>query len=72
MGSGLASAANTTMGSAPFGSCVPNCVFDGLAQLGQLGYETDQLWWDVFALIVFSSVFLALAYIVLLLVKKEK
>ena len=57
--------------------CVPlrsDCVFDGLAQLGQLGYgdSTADLWWDIFALVIYSIIFLSLAYIVLRLIKKEK
>jgi hypothetical protein len=51
-----------------------DCAFDGLAQLGQLGYgnTVSVLWWDVFALVLYSSIFLVLAYVVLRLIKKEK
>jgi ATP-binding cassette subfamily G (WHITE) protein 2 len=55
-------------------NCTTDCAFDGLAQLGQLGYgnTVSVLWWDVFALVLYSSIFLVLAYVVLRLIKKEK
>ena len=49
-----------------------NCTFDGLARLSQLGYEVGWLWYDILALVLYSILFLVIAYIVLLLIKKEK
>jgi hypothetical protein len=39
-----------------------------------LGYgnTTAMLWWDVFALVLYATIFLCLAYLVLRLIKKEK
>ena len=54
--------------------CRSECQFDGLAQLGQLGYgnTTAVLWLDVLALVLYAAICLALAYIVLRNIKKEK
>ena len=52
--------------------CFNTCSFDGLSQLGALGYETDFLWYDVVALSIMTVVFLSLAYIILRLVIKQK
>lgn len=49
-----------------------NCTFDGLLRLGELGYEVGWLWYDILALVLFSLLFLTIAYIILLLIKKEK
>ena len=49
-----------------------NCTFDGLDRLSQLGYEVDWLWYDVIALVLYSTLFLTIAYLALLLIKKEK
>ena len=49
-----------------------NCTFDGLQRLITLGYQVNWLWYDLLALVVFSLVFLTIAYVVLALVKKEK
>jgi hypothetical protein len=49
-----------------------NCTFGGLERLGELGFEVDWLWYDVMALASYSIIFLTLAYIVLLLIKKNK
>ena len=49
-----------------------NCTFDGLLRLDELGFKPDWLWYDVLALIIFSLLFLTAAYIILLLIKKEK
>lgn len=51
---------------------VTNCTFDGLQRLTTLGYQVDWLWYDLLALVVFSLIFLTIAYVVLALVKKEK
>lgn len=48
------------------------CTFDGLERLGQLGFEVGWLWYDVLALSLFTALFLTAAYIILLLIKKEK
>ena len=52
----------------------PECAFDGLAQLGQLGFGNTSavLWWNVFALVMYAMVCMLLAYVVLRLIKKEK
>ncbi len=49
-----------------------NTKCDGLELLEFLGYETGWLWYDVLALILFTIVFLILAYTILRLIKKEK
>ena len=49
-----------------------NCTFDGLDRLTQLGYEVGWLWYDIIALALFSILFLTIAYLALLLIKKEK
>ena len=49
-----------------------NCTFDGLDRLSQMGYEVGWLWYDVIALILYSVLFLIVAYLVLLFIKKEK
>ena len=49
-----------------------NCTVDGLEQLRVLGYEPGWLWYDVLALILFTIIFLFIAYLVLRLIKKEK
>ena len=49
-----------------------NCTFDGLERLTTLGYQVNWLWYDLLALVLFSLVFLVIAYVVLALVKKEK
>ena len=49
-----------------------NCTFDGITRLGQLGYRVDWLWYDITALILFILIFLAVAYLVLFFIKKEK
>ena len=47
-----------------------NCTFDGLDRLTQLGYEVGWLWYDIIALALFSTLFLTIAYLALLLIKK--
>ena len=49
-----------------------DCPLDGLVGLSRLGYETTWLPWDILALILFSLLFLTIAYIILVLIKKEK
>ena len=49
-----------------------NCTFDGLNRLSRVGYEVGWLWYDVIALILYSMLFLTIAYLVLLCIKKEK
>ena len=49
-----------------------SCTFDGLDRLSQLGYEVGWLWYDVIALVLYSMLFLTIAYLALLLIKKEK
>ena len=51
--------------------CSNICSFDGLDQLGVLGYETDWLWYDVLALCALILIFQTLAYVFLRLVKKQ-
>lgn len=55
-------------------TCSSECAFDGVAQLSQLGFGNTfaTLWWDVFALAMYSSVWILLTYVVLRLIKKEK
>jgi len=49
-----------------------NCTFNGLDRLSRVGYEVGWLWYDVIALILYSMLFLTIAYLVLLFIKKEK
>ena len=50
------------------------CAFDGLDQLSQLGFGNTSaiLWWNVFSLVAYAMVCMALAYVILRLIKKEK
>lgn len=54
------------------GLATNNCTFDGLDRLSRVGYEVGWLWYDVLALVLYSTLFLTIAYMVLLLIKKEK
>ena len=60
------------MGEVTLGGNNSNCTFDGLQRLTTLGYQVDWLWYDLLALVVFTLIFLTIAYVVLALVKKEK
>ena len=60
------------MGGNSSAPLLTNCTFDGLQRLTTLGYQVDWLWYDLLALVIFSLIFLTIAYVVLALVKKEK
>lgn len=49
-----------------------NCTFQGLERLEELGFETDWLWYDALALVIYSTILLIIAYAILSLIKKEK
>jgi len=50
-----------------------NCTyFDRLNHVSLVGYEVGWLWYDVIALILYAMLFLTIAYLVLLFIKKEK
>ena len=49
----------------------PTPQFDGLDQLTHLGYEVGWLWYDILALALFSTLFLIIAHLALLLIKKK-
>lgn len=48
------------------------CVINGTEQIMNLGWQVGWLWYDVLALVIFSILFLSLAYVILRCIKKEK
>ena len=50
-----------------------NCTyFDRLNHVSLVGYEVGWIWYDVIALVLYAMLFLTIAYLVLLFIKKEK
>ena len=48
-----------------------NCTLNGFDRLSQVGYEVGWLWYDVIALVLYALLFLTIAYLALLFIKKE-
>lgn len=64
---------NTTINGTIVERCTYNpCIINGTEQIMNLGWQVGWLWYDVLALIIFAILFLTLAYIILLCIKKEK
>ncbi|KAL5486908.1 hypothetical protein EMCRGX_G019448 [Ephydatia muelleri] len=55
------------------GTCIAEpCILNGTTVLSSSGYEVDWLWWDQVALAAIITVLLAVTYLILLIIPKQK